>query len=46
MCAQRCVLAVANTLSADKVFLTERITTLGAEKMSEVCRTLNTVTGC
>jgi len=41
-----CVLVVANTLSADKAFLTERITALGSEKLSEVCRALNLITGC
>ena len=41
-----CVLNVANTLSADKAFLTERITALGSSTMSEVCRALNAATSC
>ena len=41
-----CVLNVANTLSADKAFLTERITALGSSTMTEVCRGLKAATGC
>jgi mRNA interferase MazF len=41
-----CVLTIHNTLSADKLFLTRRITTLGSHKMTEVCRTLAKATGC
>lgn len=41
-----CVLAVGNTLSADKTFLTERITTIGSEKLTEVCAKLVDATGC
>jgi mRNA-degrading endonuclease toxin of MazEF toxin-antitoxin module len=35
-----------NTLSAEKAFLTERITTLGPEKMAAVCSALATATSC
>lgn len=42
----KCVLAVDNTLSADKTFLTERITTLGPEKLVDVCAKLAAATGC
>ncbi len=41
-----CVLTVHNALSADKLFLTRRITTLGSHKMTEVCLTLAKATGC
>jgi mRNA interferase MazF len=41
-----CVLTVHNALSADKLFLTRRITTLGSHKMTEVCRALVKATGC
>lgn len=41
-----CVLAVDNTLSTEKAFLTERITTLGPEKLAAVCATLVAATGC
>ncbi len=43
---QPCVLSVGNTLSADKVFLTKRITTLDPEKMDRVCRALARATSC
>ena len=39
-------LVAENTLSAEKVYLTERITELGAAKMSAVCRALGTATSC
>ena len=38
--------AVDNTLSAEKAFLTERITTLGPEKLMAICATLVAVTSC
>jgi len=41
-----CVLALDNTLSAEKAFLTERITTLGPDKMAAVCSALATATNC
>lgn len=41
-----CVLVVANTFSAEKVFFTRRITTLDSVRMSEVCRMLAWATGC
>jgi len=41
-----CVLALDNTLSAEKAFLTECITTLGPEKMAAVCSALATATSC
>jgi mRNA interferase MazF len=41
-----CVLSVGNVLLAQKAFLTERITTLGAEKMDQVCRALALATSC
>jgi mRNA-degrading endonuclease toxin of MazEF toxin-antitoxin module len=40
------VLSVDNTISAKKAFFTERITTLDAAKMDEVCRALAVATGC
>lgn len=43
---RNCVLTVHNALSADKLFLTRRITTLGSHKMTEVCRALATATSC
>ncbi len=41
-----CVLAVHNTLLAEKIYLSGRITTLGAHKLVEVCHALSTATGC
>lgn len=41
-----CVLAIDNTLSAEKAFLTEQITALGPRKLAEVCMTLVAATGC
>jgi mRNA-degrading endonuclease toxin of MazEF toxin-antitoxin module len=41
-----CVLVIANTFSAEKVYLRKRITTLDAVRMSEVCRMLAWATGC
>ena len=41
-----CTLAVDNTLSAEKAFLTEQITTLGPEKLAEVCSKLVAATSC
>jgi mRNA interferase MazF len=41
-----CVLVVANTFSAEKVYPTKRITTLSSVRMSEVCRMLAWATGC
>jgi mRNA interferase MazF len=41
-----CVLVVANTFSAEKVFLTRRLTTLNSARMTEVCRMLAFATGC
>lgn len=41
-----CALAVDNTLSAEKAFLTEQITTLDPEKLAGVCATLVTATSC
>jgi mRNA interferase MazF len=41
-----CVLVLANTFSAEKVYLTRHITTLGAARMSEVCRMLTYATSC
>lgn len=43
---QDCVLVPENTFSADKSFLTERITTLGPEKLDQACRALIRITGC
>lgn len=40
------VLVAENTLSAEKAFLTEPITELGAAKMDEVCRALGAAVGC
>jgi mRNA interferase MazF len=39
-------LVAENTLSAEKAHLTERITMLGAAKVSKVCRALGQATGC
>ncbi len=41
-----CVLAVHNTLLAQKAFLTEYVTTLDSVRMSEVCRMLAHATHC
>lgn len=41
-----CALAVDNTLSAKKAFLTEQITTLGPEKLASVCAALVAATSC
>lgn len=41
-----CFLIAENTLSAEKIYLTERITELGASKMDAVCRALATATSC
>ena len=41
-----CVLVLANTFSAEKVYLTQHITTLDAVRMSEVCRMLAWTAGC
>jgi mRNA interferase MazF len=41
-----CVLNADQIDAADKIFLTNRITTLGAHKMTEVCRALALATGC
>jgi mRNA interferase MazF len=41
-----CVLSLHNTLLAQKVFLTEYITTLSTVRMTEVCRILARATGC
>lgn len=42
----RSFLVAENTLSAEKVHLTSRITELGAERMDEVCRALVASSGC
>ena len=39
-------LIAENTLSAEKVHLTQRIAELGAAKMDVVCRALAAATGC
>jgi mRNA-degrading endonuclease toxin of MazEF toxin-antitoxin module len=39
-------LVAENTLSAEKVHLTERIAVLGAAKMDEVCRALAAASAC
>ncbi len=39
-------LIAENTLSAEKIYLTQRITELGAAKMDAVCRALATATKC
>lgn len=41
-----CVLAIHNTLLAQKSFLTAYITTLDSVRMSEVCRMLAYATNC
>lgn len=41
-----CALAIDNTLSAEKAFLTEQITTLRPEKLAAVCATLVAATSC
>lgn len=41
-----CVLVLDNTFSAEKVYLTERMTTLNSVRMSEVCRMLAYATSC
>jgi mRNA interferase MazF len=39
-------LIAENTLSAEKIYLTQRITELGASKMDAVCRALAAATTC
>jgi mRNA-degrading endonuclease toxin of MazEF toxin-antitoxin module len=39
-------LVAENTLSAEKAYLTQRITELGAAKMDAVCRALAVATSC
>ena len=39
-------LIAENTLSAEKIYLTERITELGAAKMDAACRALAIATSC
>jgi mRNA interferase MazF len=41
-----CVLNADQIDAADKIFLIERITDLGPEKMHEVCRALSAATDC
>jgi mRNA interferase MazF len=41
-----CALSLDNVRTLPKEFLRERITTLSAERMSEVCRALAIATGC
>jgi mRNA interferase MazF len=41
-----CALNADQTDAADKAFLTKRITTLSADKMSDVCRALAWATAC
>jgi mRNA interferase MazF len=41
-----CALAIDNTLSAEKTFLAEQITTLSPEKLAAVCAKLVAATGC
>ncbi|MGH2879733.1 MAG: type II toxin-antitoxin system PemK/MazF family toxin [Solirubrobacteraceae bacterium] len=41
-----CVLNADHATAADKIFLTERITQLGSERMNEVCRALALATRC
>jgi mRNA interferase MazF len=41
-----CVLTLTNTFSAEKVYLTKHIVTLGSARISEVCRMLAYATGC
>ncbi len=41
-----CVLSLDHAFLAEKAYLTERITELGAAKMDGVCRALATAAGC
>lgn len=41
-----CFLIAENTLSAEKIYLTRRITELDAARMESVCRALATATSC
>jgi len=43
---RNCVLNLDHTDTIGKGHLTERITTLGPERMIEVCRALSRATGC
>jgi mRNA-degrading endonuclease toxin of MazEF toxin-antitoxin module len=43
---QPCVLVLDNAQSTRKALLTERVTKLGPERMSEVCRALSAATDC
>lgn len=42
----RCAVGLDNLGDAWKVMLTEHVTTLGPLRMQNVCRALNTATGC
>jgi mRNA-degrading endonuclease toxin of MazEF toxin-antitoxin module len=41
-----CVLTLDNTFSAEKTFLTRRVTELSPTKMTEICSALSAATHC
>ena len=43
---QECVISLDNLRTVPKALLTEPITILGAEKLTELCRALNTAVDC
>ena len=43
---QECVISLDNLRTIPKTLLTEPITTLGPDKMDQVCRALNTAMSC
>jgi mRNA interferase MazF len=43
---QECVIALDNLRTVPKALLTEPITTLGADKLTELCRALNASVDC
>lgn len=43
---RECAISLDNLRTVPKAFLVEPITELGADKMAEVCRALETASGC
>jgi mRNA interferase MazF len=41
-----CALSFDNILTVPKSLMVERITTLGSDKLDQLCRAITTVTGC
>lgn len=43
---QECVLTLDNVILVERAYLTDRITSVSADVMSQVCRALGLATGC